>query len=47
MLELKKIIQQVLREGERRPDRTKVGVTAYFRPQRFEWDMDKGFPAVT
>lgn len=46
MLNYQILLQDILRKGDYREDRTKVGTLALFG-QRLEFDLQKGFPAVT
>lgn len=46
MLSYQVLLQNILRKGDYREDRTKVGTLAIFGT-RLEFDLQKGFPAVT
>ena len=46
MLNYHILIQDILRKGDYREDRTKVGTLAIFGT-RLKWDLQQGFPAVT
>lgn len=41
------LLRFVLKNGEKRPDRTGTGVVSYFSPPNIEFDLSDGFPLIT